>query len=249
MRIAQAHISAAVSSFSDQFFSKYLLSKYTDSNKPAVIFGMYNAEDYAIYQNHKTALVVVWCGTDGLRLNANLAKVLLSRKDVIHYAMGKFLSDDLTKFGIPHTIKPINPTHINLDAIPRGNKVYSYGTKDWGFYGLHSAQRVCNALHLEYTFASYDSFTREDLLKIYADSFIGLRLTKHDGLPNTVIEMGLLGRMCIYNGSLPNCIPWTNDVDIRKSVLLEYANRRKPNKDISIAMKDYLNITDSWLNI
>jgi hypothetical protein len=249
VRITQAHISSSVASFSEQFYSKYSLMPYHAANQPTVIFGMYNAEDCQIYQNHKTPLVVVWCGTDGLRLNKNMAAILLKRTDTIHYAMGKFLSDDLKKFGIPHTIKPINPTHINLNATPRGHKVYSYGVKDWGFYNLYSVQRVSDNLHLEYTLASFETFSREQLLKVYADSFIGLRLTKHDGLPNTVIELGLMGRMCIYNGSLPNCIPWKNDYDIRENVLREYRNRHKPNDEISKAMKRYLNITDSWLEI
>jgi hypothetical protein len=249
MRITQAYISASVGSFADLFRSKYELEKYTDRRKPTVMFGMYKKEDFTAYLAHQSDIIVVWCGSDSMWLNTHNAAILKSKPNTVHYAMGKFLSDDLKKFNIPHTIKPINPSNHNLNTVPRGHKCYSYGIKDWGFYGLHRVQRVCDALHMEYTLASYDTFCRDEILKVYTDSFLGLRLTTHDGLPNTVIELGLMGRMCIYNGDLPNCIPWTGDADIRENMLKEYVNRHEPNKHIGDAMKEYLNISDNWLNI
>ena len=83
----------------------------------------------------------------------------------------------------------------------------------------------------------------------YKSCFIGLRLTTHDGLPNTICELGLMGRRCIYNGQLPHSIPYSNADDIVESIEREFKSRNEDNTLIANDMYDYLNIGDDWLYV
>ena len=56
---------------------------------------------------------------------------------------------------------------------------------------------------------------------------MGLRLTNIDGLPNTVLEMGLMGRHCIHNGNTPNSLNYKSVEDIINHINNEYNNRKK----------------------
>ncbi len=89
--------------------------------------------------------------------------------------------------------------------------------------------------------AGYDTFTREELVSVYSQCFINLRLTPHDGCPNTNIEMGLMGRRSIYNGDLPASISWHSVDDICENILLEYSLREFSNKEVSKIYHTFVN--------
>lgn len=73
--------------------------------------------------------------------------------------------------------------------------------------------------------ADYQTFTKDQLYDVYAQCFLNLRLTPHDGCPNTNLQMGLMGRKSIYNGDLPHSIAWTDVDNICESIMREYDNR------------------------
>jgi len=118
-------------------------------------------------------------------------------------------------------------------------------------------QKIKEALP-EYNFIETNSHTysREQVLEMYKKSFIGLRFTEHDGLSNTVCEMGLMGRRMIHNGDTPNCIPYekNNINDIIESIKHEYWHAKNPMGDnleangVSVFMQKYLNINEDFLN-
>jgi len=85
-------------------------------------------------------------------------------------------------------------------------------------------------------------------MEFYKRSFIGLRLTQHDGLPNTVIELGLMGRRCIYNGDLINAINWRNIQDIIKIINTEKLKIGQINIQMANKMANSLNLDNSWLD-
>lgn len=250
-KITQGHVASGVLSFKDRFLTKFKLAEYHDKSAPLVIFGMHRLHDsFKVYQDHKGGMVVVWCGSDGLKLNKKRAEIVLSRY-ATHYVMSKFLSDDLSKWSIPHDILPVCPTPSNIECHPRGDKIYFYyGTeakKD--FYGYPIAKEVEKRTGLKVIFANNQSFPREKLMDVYKECFLALRLTRHDGLPNTVVEMGLMGRRSVYNGGTPQSIPWRNVEDICKNVMEEYENRHEPNDFISWDMKNYIDIGTKWLSV
>jgi hypothetical protein len=90
------------------------------------------------------------------------------------------------------------------------------------------------------------------MMQIYKRCFIGLRFTEHDGLSNTVCEMGLMGRMVINNGDVPNCIHYdkNNIKDIIETIDFEWKHSEITDKTkvVSDAVKTYLNIGEDFLN-
>ena len=90
-------------------------------------------------------------------------------------------------------------------------------------------------------------------MELYKKCFIGLRFTSHDGLSNTVCEMGAMGRKMINNGDTPNCIPYDlNNIDkIVDDINQEYERSRGDlfrASVISNQVNEFLNIGDDFLN-
>ncbi len=248
--IDQAYISRSVSMFREGFLSRYGLTEYRNRKKPVVIFGMYRDRDYNVFARHKNKIVVVWRGGDGRGLNNRKVKILKSR-NAKHYVISKFLSDDLLKWDIKHELLPISSTPLDIQNYPRGNKAYCYygNEKKKEFYGYSIAMEVEKRTGVKVVFAGSKSHSKKKLMDIYKGCFLALRLTGHDGLPNTVMEMGLMGRKSIYNGGTPHSIPWTNIDDICESVLNEYKGRADPNQYISDDIRKYLDVGNDWLKI
>lgn len=163
--------------------------------------------------------------------------------------MSSYIGDDLKAHDISHTILPITPSTINIDPQPRGEAIYCYGLRTPAFYNIELAKEVSRITGHQLILAQHDTFSQSELIQAYKDSFIGLRLTPHDGLPNTVLELGMMGRRSIYNGNIPHSIKWKGLNDICESVEKEYQNREQPNAHISKDIKKYLDISEDWLNI
>ena len=251
-KIRQAYVSPSVSAFKRQFLRKYYLTPYRTSLRSLVIFGMYSFKDYNVFLRHPPPMVVVWCGGDALKIDARRESVLLKKTTgVTHYAMSGFVSNTLTRHGIPHKVLPITPTTPHMRVEPRGDMVYCYVGSDArkDFYGWHIVEQISKLIPYEVAVVRHSDYRQNELVRLYRKSFIGLRLTLHDGLPNTVLELGLMGRRCIYNGGLPHSIPWAGVEDIRESIMREYEIRGQPNAYIGKDTFNYINIGDDWLHI
>ena len=83
--------------------------------------------------------------------------------------------------------------------------------------------------------------------EIYKSSFIGLRLTPHDGLPETVLEMGMMGRRCVWNGDFPGCYRWETEQDIIDAILKERENIGKTNYKLVEDINNYMEQGNDWL--
>ena len=74
---------------------------------------------------------------------------------------------------------------------------------------------------------------------------MGLRPIEHDGLSNTVSELGLMGRRVIWNGDTPNAINYTSKEEIVELVKQEYENRHSLDyQKLGDEMLDYLDVED-----
>ena len=249
MRIKQARISKGIIAFKEAYLKKFNLVEGSNRHEPIVLFGMYNPADFQYYLSHTDAMVVVWCGTDSLMLTMDRSKMLKS-KYAIHIAKSNFISTDLDKYGIVHTVLPISWQLPDLQACPRGENIFHYGnSRRNNFYGESYLSAIQQRTGFKIIGAQINTYTKEQLIEIYRSCFIGLRLTKHDGVPNTVVELGMMGRRCIYNGDLPNAIPWKGVDDICESIIKEY-NHRDADDTVLIeqAVKKYIDIGDGWLN-
>jgi hypothetical protein len=250
MRITQARVSNGIGTFKDAYLKRYGLVEDRSLFRPIVLFGMYHDDDYQFYLSHRKQKIVVWCGSDSMMLNNRRAAILRLRKEAIHIAKSKFISDDLKKYNIPHTVLPVTWQVPDLRPAPKGDRIYHYGEGRNNLYGNSYLPLIEERTGFSIIKTTANTFTREELRKVYADCFIGLRLTKHDGVPNTVVELGMMGRRCLYNGGLPNAIPWININDICESIVNEF-NRREVGdmEKVSGEILRYIDIGDEWLNI
>ena len=249
MRINQAKV--YLKFFRKSFLEKYKFQGYVNPDEPCFFHGCYN-KTFDVIRNHRAFGVIDWGGSDSLQLlNDKLfIEHLQQRNNTYHIANSKFISNDLIKCGIPHFIYPFSPMTIgNICAKPLGKDVYIYGGHaDPDFYGASIVERLKKKLPNVNFITRYaqppDYSTPEELMKIYENSFIGLRLVPHDGMSCTVSELGLMGRKCVWNGNSPNAIPWKTDDDIVNAILQEQKQIGETNEILSNEMKKFLTIPD-----
>lgn len=242
MKFKQAYISKSLKGLN--FRSVYNLKKYTDSSEPLVIFGMYRQEDLGTLLNHNSDIILVWQGCDGKDLTDKWAE-LIKTKQVKHYAISHWISENLTKHGIEHELKPISATKPVLNIKPNGDSIYIYSSDlspESGIYhGDHYIEEIKKRTGLEVIRTTLKSYNKKELFSIYEKCFINLRLTEYDGCPNTNLEMGLMGRKSIFNGNIPHSIKWNDIDDICESIMQEYENRKNDNSQVAKDIINYIN--------
>lgn len=236
--------------------AKYRLHEYRDSNKPAIFFGCYagNASLNKILR-HRALGVVVWGGSDSTRLlqNPKRCRMLKAAKNIRHVAISWYISEDLRRAGLPHIHVPICPASVDqFKPHPLGKCIYVYSSHrtPW-FYGEPFVHFLSERMK-GYSFKVYYSHPpncvdHSHIIEVYKQCFVGIRLTPHDGLPNTVVELGLMGRKCVYNGELPNAIPWKTVDDVRYAIIKESKRIGTTRASVSNEMRKFLSIDDSWL--
>lgn len=212
--------SKAVMSFRDRLVTKYNLRPYRSPLSPTVFNGLYHREDYIRVTEHHGKAVVVWCGTDArsrAALHADTFQHFPS--DTTHIAKSKDVLRSLAEIGVKAIHHPITPTMPTPRPEPLGNSVYIYGTGPK--YGINMLDTIRQAIphpviHMD---PSRGTIPNEAMQDIYRQCFMGLRLTQHDGLPNTVLELGLMGRPCVFNGEIPGCFQWTTAQDVVDAIM------------------------------
>lgn len=237
----QAHISESLAGL--RFTEKYNLVPYLDSLRTLVIFGMYRDHDLYMYERHPSELIVVWQGSDALklpwidRIKAKKAK---------HYAISHWIKQSLDNYGIENELLPISATIDDLECCPRGDSVYFYSS-DQSFessshYGEEMIEEIKHITGLNIIRATLNTYNREELIEVYKQCFVNLRLTVYDGCPNTNLEMGLMGRRSFFNGHIPHSIKWDNVYRLCDDLVREYECRHQDNRYISSDIKKFVNI-------
>jgi glycosyltransferase involved in cell wall biosynthesis len=245
-KIDQVYLSKSVESFRKELKEKYKLNNYYSKEKPVFIFGMYRKEDYDFAIEHTERKVIFWCGSDSIYIKPEINKI----KNALYLAGSKFVSDDLKKANIPHLFVPVTTANFNLPVCPRGDSIYFYYNVDSEkFYGMQYLNEIKQKTRLNIILATHTTYSYEELINVYKQCFIGLRLTEHDGIPTTGCELGLMGRKIIHNGNQPNCLNYKNIDDIIKSINEEYLHRHEDNKYIAQEMRKYLDVDDFWLYV
>jgi hypothetical protein len=241
----QAHVSESLSGL--DFKGKYGLTDYENCREPLVIFGMYRPDDLDIFTFHKGELIVVWQGMDSkdllyewqLKLRAKMAK---------HYSISHWIKNSLDFYGIPNELKYISATIANLEPCRCGNSIYFYSSnlshESASYYGEDMIEEISERTGLNVIRTYHGLHTKDELIEIYKECFINLRLTTYDGCPNTNLEIGLMGRRSIFNGDIPHSIPWGSVDDIVYNVIKEYNNRHifDNQKIVHDDISNFLNI-------
>lgn len=252
MRIRQ---SICLKNFEANFRKKYGLISYSKFDEPLIIFGLFHQPLINHIAKRKAMTIIVWIGSDAMYMRQGKLlnyTSILRLPNIKHIAISKWIVEDLSAKGVPHIFIPI--THVpenNFQPTPLGNKVYFYGnSKRPTLYGQDILEEVKKKLP-DYKFIeTTDYYDRpySEMEKIYNDCFIGLRPTRHDGQPTTVIELGYMGRRCIHNGNAPNAIHWENVDDIVESIKKETVKIGTIDYKLAEQVRKYTSIGDNWLN-
>ncbi len=237
--IRHARVSESLRFFKDRFFRRWGFSEARD-DMPVVMFGMYKKRDATFFNNHKAHVTLVWGGTDA-------SKNHVLKREAKHIALSSCIQRRLRERGIESEVVPISVSEPHMNIQPMGDKIYHYGKGEK--YGEQYVDEIEKNTGIEVIRAHQKLYKPSEMPSVYRKCFIGLRLTPRDGLPNTVVELGLMGRRCVFNGDLPGSIPWKGVDDICKNVLQQYDNRWKGYAHIAQQMYDHINISDQWLKI
>lgn len=248
MIIKQLEASEAVIFFYNAMAKKYNLIDYSNNKEPVLFMGCYNNKDLKKIINHKGFVLLLWLGTDAMRITSQRAK-LLNKSNIFHICSSGYIEKDLKRAGLRFKRINLAITTHKPNPQPLGDFVYFYyGRNNPEFYGLSIVKRFKDKYKdIEFIFATKGTFPIWQMPEIYKSCFIGLRLTPHDGLPQTVLEMGMMGRKCVWNGDFPGCYQWKTEQDIINAIYKERENIGKTNHKLIEDINNYMESGD-WLN-
>lgn len=254
MKITQCH--TVLQFFQRSVFKKYGLSWYNDRRRPAIFWGCYPASQRKVI-SHDGLAVIVWRGSDAARLKNNQSFILWCRdhaKQIKHIAISSFIEDDLREAKLNYISLPLASMDMtDVPITPRGAKLYAYvgnGLREsYVKYNDEACKEVAIKTGITLITATNNSYTRSHLIKhIYPSAFLGLRLLEHDGLSNSVCELGMAGRNVVYNGATPNAIAYRDTKDVIEIVKREHAIRTEDNSVVRQKMVEFLNVGFDWLD-
>ena len=235
----QSHISESLAGLDKGLIEKFNLTPYECATHDTVFMGMYREEDLMILAAHLGGSTIVWFGSDAKDLPEDCVKFM---KDSVNIAVSQQVVETLASKGLDSVWCPINaviPHH--WPCLSNGDKIFWYSGNAPELYGESLINEIRERINIPIIRAGHDTFTKSELYHVYSHCFLNLRLTEHDGCPNTNIEMGLMGRRSIYNGDLPGSIPWQSVDDICQSIMREYSTRHMDNTYISNIYHNFVN--------
>lgn len=173
------------------------------------------------------------------RVRRNVGEIKALSK-VIHVSKSPFIASSLEEFGIPSIETPFCPIDFDrYKPVKKGNSIYIYTAPSMeSYYGFDWYDKVVEKYQdINFIFAcckASDDFIKatgyqskydvryyepEELIeKVYSQCFLALRLTIHDGIANTVQELGLMGIRSIHNGSSPSSLNYKTLEDLYRHI-------------------------------
>jgi len=247
--IRQVRTSGAVAFFGEEFQRKFGLLPYRSRTAPALFFGCHWREDREAIRAHRGIRVILWAGTDAMDPARIRAVRRLPR--CYHIAISEFIAQDLARLDVPFVRLPISPRILGEEFVPwpKGPALYCYTSPTRpAFYGEHHLPAIQERFpDLEIILCSARTYATAELISVYRRCFLGLRLVPHDGLPNTVIELGLMGRRTVHNGDLPGSLAWSTVDDVCDHIERERSRVGEVDATLSQATRQALELPPDWL--
>ena len=225
--IKQIYVSYSLQHFKNRVKKKFNLKDYTNKQKPCIFFGVYDKNDINNIRNHQTISYVMPGGSDLPNckhvVNENVRFISISRNIQARFqAVGE--NSTLVNFNLVdrNLFKPVSKTD---------SKIFIYDgfikkPQNAKIYGKQYHDQVRKKLpQYQYIFSSDLNLPYEKMPDIYAQCFIGLRLTANDGNANMVQEMEAMGIPVVHNFSNYG-LKWKNVDDIIKHIL-DKASKQK----------------------
>lgn len=261
-RITQGFVSSAVDGHPNYFLEKFGLQPYFSDSQPAVFFGCYPyggghpRKDIEKVLNHNSLSIVVWRGGDimaALSKKRKQYKSLFKKRNVRHVAISNFIEKDLCSIGKKYVRLNITGCYLNdFEPCPLGDSIYTYCPVGVDVYNFEIVRVLIKTLpDINFIVTGRGRQEQCDFEKIknlYAKCFLGLRLTSHDGLSATVLQLGLMGRRCIWNGDLSNAIKYTSVEDIIRKIKIEKSKIGTIQDEVVSGIRKDLETPD-WLDL
>lgn len=253
-RIKQFYSSPELNHFRAHFSRNYGLSDYYSKDEPSVFYGCYSEHDLNMIRSHRSLGVVVWGGSD--IMNKVRLRRILEKKNLRYVARSDFIVEDLLNSGVGSTCFrkiPLISTNVgSFQPTIKKNKIYCYKTANYKVRQDAMYEEVKTKLRGRFKIIEKDPRTKinqSEMDKLLGECFIGLRLVSHDGLSNTVIELGLKGRKCLWNGGSPNSIPYKNADDVVNSIFDESRTIGTIDKPMSDSVAEFVETNQDWLEL
>jgi hypothetical protein len=223
------YVSDALEHLKERFQRFYLKNDYHYSDI-CLFFGMYSGKDIEILRRHRGYKFLIWGGTDcnwNYREQVNRLEIIKNIPDLYHIAISKDIQERLR-------LKNIESIFLELDLVDKelfkpisekGDSVFIYNGFTKGneyIYGKKVYMEVVKRLpEFKFIYSNQLNLPHEEMPKVYAKCFIGLRLTEHDGNANMVQEMMAMNIPVVHNLS-DYGLKWDSIEDI-----VEYINMCK----------------------
>ncbi len=219
----QLKVSKAINFFEEMLRNKFSFEEYTSIDKPTLFFGLYKGNDFIELQRHRGVKIAWFAGTDALRLLTAVkagkqnAQELL--KDATVVAESSWIEKDLKELRIDYvSISLFIDDIYSWHSEPPGESLYWYGANTTK-HGKKYVKEIRKA------FPGINIITNDRLTvphnmmpEVYKKCFAGIRMIDHDGMSQTVGEMGLMGRMSIWNGGGPMSIRYNSTEDVIEAI-------------------------------
>lgn len=203
---------------------------------------------------HTGLAVVIWAGSDSITIPAYLSDYCKKNEHrIFHLAYSHWIKADLDKAGIKYIIKPIfgmNPHEFKFTGI-QGTSIYHYFAhkERRTFYGETYLREIDKRYPaLTFTFVTHGQHRRHALQSVYDNCYMGARLTPHDQMALSVVEMGMLGKRSIFNGNLPCAIDYKSNEEVEEFLLQSFASPPEPDRELAQEMREFTYDDEKWLN-
>jgi hypothetical protein len=203
------YVSEALEHFKKRFQRFYCKNDYHDSDI-CVFFGMYSRKDIEILRKHQGYKFLIWGGTDcnwNYSIRDNNLEIIKKIPDLYHIAISKDIQERLRLKNIESIFFDMNFVDKKLfkPISKKGDSIFIYNGFTKGkeyIYGEKIYAEVVKRLHeFKFIYSNQLNLAHEEMPKIYAKCFIGLRLTEHDGNANMVQEMKAMNIPVVHNQS------------------------------------------------
>ncbi len=257
MKVKQVRTSYDIQEFGKHLVVKHSLGEYNDPYSPALFYGCYREEDIEAIEKHQSVAILLWGGSDAMRLQVLDRIIQLKRSrinPIYHIAPSSYIADDLDRVGIKYLRYNIFPKDEALfQPTPLGDKVYVYASHTRSdrveFYGLNylpELKRMFPDVEFIVHYASPITVPFSKMPEIYNECALGLRLVPHDAGSCTVVELALMGRKCVWNGHFPGAIPYRTITDVAQAIYTQVNRAGVIDRQLAIRAKESLS-DDSWL--
>lgn len=223
MRIAQAHVSRMRAHLCGRFLAAHTLAPYSNPYEPAVIYGGVTAEIRAIVEAHRSTLVWIIDGGQGLPdLLSYIRRLPEPPRHLPRFfvATSNAIANLVRTMGAPVVTCPVIASReADFPPAPLGTKVYFY-MREGGERGKNARlylpviRRSLPEAEFIVAYSAPPTAPYDSMPAVYASCALGITLDEDEGASATAIELGWMGRRCVSNGELPNAAKWSSPEDV-----------------------------------